>query len=94
MNVNIISSLGEEFDWEMMLSVEGLLLIYELCVCVFVRALSRIQLFCDPVDQSLLSSSVHGIYQARVLERVAISFSREFSQPRDWPCISVSPTSH
>ena len=37
MNVNIVSSLGEEFDWEMMLSVEGLLLIYEVCVCVCAR---------------------------------------------------------
>ena len=31
---------------------------------------------CDPVDCSLLGSSVHGIFQARVLEWVAISFSR------------------
>ena len=38
---------------------------------------------CDPMDCSLLHSSVHGIFQARVLEWVAISFSRESSQPRD-----------
>ena len=31
---------------------------------------------CDPMDCSLLRSSVHGIFQARVLEWVAISFSR------------------
>ena len=31
---------------------------------------------CDPMDCSLLGSSVHGIFQARVLEWVAISFSR------------------
>ena len=31
---------------------------------------------CDPVDCSLPGSSVHGILQARVLEWVAISFSR------------------
>ena len=31
---------------------------------------------CDPMDYSLLGSSVHGIFQARVLEWVAISFSR------------------
>ena len=30
---------------------------------------------CDPMDCSLLCSSVHGIFQARVLEWVAISFS-------------------
>ena len=38
---------------------------------------------CDPMDCSLLGSSVHGIFQARVLEWVAISFSRGSSQPRD-----------
>ena len=38
---------------------------------------------CDPVDCSLPGSSIHGIFQARVLEWVAISFSRGSSQPRD-----------
>ena len=38
---------------------------------------------CDPTDCSLLGSSIHGIFQARVLEWVAISFSRESYQPRD-----------
>jgi len=37
----------------------------------------------DPMDYSSPSSSVHGILQARILERVAISFSRASSQPRD-----------
>ena len=36
-----------------------------------------------PVDCSTPSSSVHGILQARILEWVAISFSRGSSQPRD-----------
>ena len=38
---------------------------------------------CDPMDCSLPGSSVHGILQARMLEWVAIPFSRESSQPRD-----------
>ena len=38
---------------------------------------------CDPMDCSLPGSSVHGIFQARVLEWVAISFSRGSSRPRD-----------
>ena len=38
---------------------------------------------CDPVDCSLPGSSVHGILQARMLEWVAISFSRASSRPRD-----------
>ena len=36
---------------------------------------------CDPVDCSLPGSSVHGIFQAIVLEWIAISFSRGSSQP-------------
>jgi len=39
--------------------------------------------FCDPVDCSLPGSSIHGILQARILEWVAISFSRGSSGPRD-----------
>ena len=36
------------------------------------------------MDCSLPGSSIRGIFQARILEWVAISFSRESSQPRDW----------
>ena len=36
---------------------------------------------CDPMDYSLSGSSVHGIFQGRVLEWVAISFSRASSYP-------------
>ena len=39
---------------------------------------------CDPMDYSPPGSSVHGILQARILERVAVSFSRGSSRPRDW----------
>ena len=38
---------------------------------------------CDPMDCSLPGSSVHGIFQARILEWIAISFSRGSSWPRD-----------
>ena len=38
---------------------------------------------CNPVDCSPPGSSVHGILQARILEWVAISFSRGSSWPRD-----------
>ena len=43
---------------------------------------------CDPMDCSPPGSSLHGILQARILEWVAISFSRGSSQPRDWTCVS------
>ena len=38
---------------------------------------------CDPMDCGLPGSSVHGIFQARKLEWVAISFTRRSYQPRD-----------
>ena len=40
------------------------------------------------MDCSLSGSSVHGIFQARVLEWIAISFSRGSSQPRNWTQVS------
>ena len=40
-------------------------------------------LSCDPMDCSLPGSFLHGILQARVLEWVAISFSRGSFRPRD-----------
>ena len=40
------------------------------------------------MDCSPPGSSVHGIFQARVLEWVAISFSRKSSRPRDWTQVS------
>ena len=42
----------------------------------------------DPMDCSPPGSSVHGILQARILECVAIPFSRESSQPRDQTQVS------
>ena len=39
---------------------------------------------CNPVDCSPPGSSIHGIFQARVLEWVAIAFSRGSSWLRDW----------
>ena len=46
---------------------------------------------CESMDCSLPGSSVRGIFQARILEWVAISFSRKSSQSRNWThifCIS------
>ena len=43
---------------------------------------------CDPMDCSPPDSSVHGILQTRILEWVAISFSRGSSRQRDWTWIS------
>ena len=43
---------------------------------------------CDPMDCSPPGSSIHGILQARILEWVAISFSRGSSRPRDQTQVS------
>ena len=43
---------------------------------------------CDPMDCSLPGSSVHGIFQALVLEWIAVSFSRGSSRPGDWTRVS------
>ena len=46
---------------------------------------------CDPMDCSSPGSFVHGILQARILEWVAISFSRGSSPPRDRTHVSCIP---
>ena len=43
---------------------------------------------CDAIDCNSLGSSIPGIFQAKILEQVAISFSRGSSQPRDQTCYS------
>ena len=52
------------------------------CVCVRARAQSCPTPF-NPLDCSLPGFSVHGIFQTRILEHIAISSSRGSSQPRD-----------
>ena len=54
-----------------------------LCVCA-----QSCPTLCDPMDCHPSGSSVHGIFQARVLEWVAISSSRGSSQPRNQTCMS------
>ena len=52
----------------------------QLYICMKVKSSLTL---CNPMDCSPPGSSVHGIFQTRVLEWVAISFSRGSSQPRD-----------
>ena len=40
------------------------------------KSLQSCPTLCDPIDGSPPGSSVHGIFQARILEWVAVSFSR------------------
>ena len=59
------------------------------CVCVHSHSVTST--LYDPMDWSPPGSSVHGIFQARILEWVAISSSRASSQPRDRTCVSLFP---
>ena len=56
-----------------------------ICVC----ALSHVQLFVIPWLQAAVSS-VHGIFQARILEWVFISYSRGSFWRRDWTRVSCT----
>ena len=58
--------------------------------CYYISCLT----LCDPMDCSLPGSSVHGILQARILEWVAISFSKGSSWHRDGtrsPALQADP---
>ena len=52
-----------------------------LCVCAPAQLCLTL---CDPMDCNPPGSLVHRIFQARILEWVAIFFSRESSQSWDW----------
>ena len=51
------------------------------CVCVCVLCPSVVSTLCDPVDCRPSVSSVHGIFQARILKWVAISYSGDLWDP-------------
>ena len=61
-------------NWEALFFLLG-------CVCA--KSLQSCPTLYNPMDCSLPGSSVHGILQARILERVAMSSSRGSSQSRD-----------
>ena len=62
--------------------INGHLLKY---VCVLVTQMCLT--LWDPMNCSLPGFSVHGIFKARILKWVAISYSKGHSQPTDWTWI-------
>ena len=56
-------------------------------LCMYAKSPQSCLTLCEPMDCSPPGSSVHGIVQARMLERVAMPSSRGSSQPR------IEPTS-
>ena len=65
---------------------QNLLHLYVCMLCCSVMSDS-----CNAMNCSPLGSSVHGIFQARILEWVAISFSRGLPDPGIEPTTPVSP---
>ena len=63
-SLSIPSRLGHVLLLSILIALCGGALVAKLCPC-----------FCNPMDSSPPGSSVHGIFQARILEWVAISFS-------------------
>ena len=57
-------------------------------VCMCAKSLQSCPTLCDAMDCSPPGSSVHGIFLARILEWVGISFSRGSFQPKDSTLIS------
>ena len=64
------------------------LLLTEKVAAAAAKTLQSRSTLCDPIDGLLPGSSVHGILQARILERVAMPSSRGSSQPRDRTWVS------
>ena len=60
-------------------------------VYVCAQSLNQCLTLCGSVDYSLPGSSVHGIFQARILTWVPIPYSRGSSHPRDQTCVSAYP---
>ena len=59
-----------------------------LIIHMHVQSLSHVPTLCHPMECSPPDSFIHVIFQARILEWVANSFSRESSPPRDRTCVS------
>ena len=56
--------------------------------CMGAKLLQSGPTLCDPMECSLPVSSVHGVFQARILEWVALPYSRGSFQPRDQTSVS------
>ena len=74
------ATVGRNVLW-ILAETDGLV-VFKSSVCC-AQSLQLCPTLCNPMDLSLPGSSVHGILQARILEWVAIFFSRQSSWPRD-----------
>ena len=58
------------------------------CIYIYVCVAQMCPTLCDPMDWSPPCSSVHGLLQGRIVEWIAMHFSRGSSQLRDWTQVS------
>ena len=61
------------------------------CAVLCTKSLHLCLILCDPMDCSPPGSSIQGILQARILEWVAVPFSRDFPDPGIKPASLKSP---
>ena len=80
LKTNLYSSVIYVRYWEVMC--------HNVYACIHAQSLQSCLTFCDPMECSPPGASVHGISQARILDWVAISFSRGSSQLRDQTQVS------
>ena len=76
-NCDVICHIYPVNKFELCLDEKVKVLVSQLCLTLW-----------SPMDYSLPGSSVHGIFYVKILEWVAIAFSRVSSQPRDWTQVS------
>ena len=92
--VRVLQDVTRFTRWNWVKGVEDLYYFLQLCVNLYeevkVLVAQLCPTLCDPVVCSPLSSSVHGILQARILEWVAISFYRASFWPREWTQITCT----
>ena len=81
MFTKLVYSLKLPKSLNLLLSDKSYLNVTSVYVCVRTQSCLA---FCNPMDHSPPGSTVHGIFQARILEWVVISCSKGSSQPRDW----------
>ena len=92
LSLSIIIIIGYVIYWVLTMSQ----LPSKVILCTFLVGCLVAQLcltLCNPMDCSPPGSSVHGILQARILEWVAMPFSRGSSWPGDRTCVSRSSCS-
>ena len=95
--------IGWEHLYHLLLEGERQALFLLATVCVSAKLLETCPTLCDPMDHSPLDSSVHGIFQAKLLEWFAMPSSRGSSRPKDQTHVShiscigrkiLNPVSH